>query len=424
MTASLVERWGLPPVRRQWPLVTAMAVDTLGTGLYLPFTLLYFLATTSLPVTRIGLAMAIATGASLPLGPVWGACADRWSPRTVIVISNLLRVVGFTGYLAVRSFPALVITAFVVQVGSRAFYSSYTPLIAQVAPRGQRERWFGFLSATRNTGFALGGVLAGIAVTGAGTIGYRAVVLANAASFALAAFLMLKVKTHAQPQHGQVAAHGGWRAVLADRPYLALTVVNLAFALASNTIDVVLPVYLVRWLGLPAWTAGASLGLNCVLVATCQGPVVRLVEGRRRPRLLILSGALTAAAAGVFLAAKPLPAAPALALIVIGVVVFSVGELVQSPVMAVLSAEAAPDALRGRYISLFQLSWTVSNTAGLAVLSWLLGVGALATWGFLACVALSGSAGIGLVGPRLRFGAAAPDEASAAALTPEPQPGD
>src|SRR6266516_1239654 len=132
-----------------------MAVDTLGTGLYLPFTLLYFLATTSLPVTRIGLAMAIATGASLPLGPVWGACADRWSPRTVIVISNLLRVVGFTGYLAVRSFPALV-----VQVGSRACYSSYTPLIAQVAPRGQRERWFGCLSATRNTGFALGGVLA------------------------------------------------------------------------------------------------------------------------------------------------------------------------------------------------------------------------------------------------------------------------
>ena len=57
----------------------------------------------------------------------------------MIVISNLLRVVGFVGYLAVRSFPALVVTAFIVQVGSRAFYSSYTPLIAQVAPRGQRD---------------------------------------------------------------------------------------------------------------------------------------------------------------------------------------------------------------------------------------------------------------------------------------------
>jgi hypothetical protein len=27
VTASLAERWGLPPVRNQWPLVTAMVVD-------------------------------------------------------------------------------------------------------------------------------------------------------------------------------------------------------------------------------------------------------------------------------------------------------------------------------------------------------------------------------------------------------------
>lgn len=408
---------------RQWPLVAAMVVDTLGTGLFLPFTLLFFLATTALPVTRIGLAMAIATGASLPLGPAWGVLADRWSPRAVIVVSNLLRVAGFAGYLAVRSFPELVAAAFVVQAGSRAFYSSYTPLIAQVAAEGQRERWFGFLAATRNTGFALGGVLAGIAVTGAGLAGYRAVVIANAASFALAALLMMRVSTQAPPRQDP-AVHGGWRTVLADRPFLALTVVNLAYALVSNTIDVVLPVYLVRGLHLPAWTAGASLGLNCVLVAFCQGPVVRLVEGRKRPRMLILAGALYAAATGVFLAARPLPAGPALVLIAFGVVVFSFGELVEAPMMGTVLAEAAPEALRGRYTSLFQLSWTVSNTVGLAVLSWLLGVGALATWGFLAGVALTGSAGIGLIGGRLRSGAGPPAEAASLALSAEPQAGD
>ncbi len=423
MSRGIAERWGLPPVRSQWPLVAAMVVDTLGTGLFLPFTLLFFLATTTLPVSRIGLAMAIATGASLPLGPIWGACADRWSPRTVIVISNLLRVAGFAGYLAVRSFPQLIAAAFVVQAGSRAFYSSYTPLIAQVAPQGQRERWFGFLASTRNTGFALGGVLAGIAVTGTGSAGYRAVVIANAASFALAALLLLRVRTHAPPRHAPTV-HGGWRTVLADRPYLALTVVNLAYALVSNTIDVVLPVYLVRGLHLPAWTAGASLGLNCVLVAFCQGPVVRVVEGRRHSRMLILAGALFAAAAGVFLAARPLSTGPALALIAFGVVVFSAGELVKTPVMAVVSAEAAPDALRGRYTSVFQLSWTVSNTLGLAVLSWLLGVGALATWGFLAGIALSGSAGISLVGQQLRTGETPPSDVASVALSPEPQAGD
>ena len=43
--------------------------------------------------------------------------------------------------------------------------------------------WFGFLRALRNVGFAVGGVLAGVALTIGTDAAYQAVVVANAASY-------------------------------------------------------------------------------------------------------------------------------------------------------------------------------------------------------------------------------------------------
>jgi MFS family permease len=400
--ARAARRWGLPPVRGHWPLVWAMVIDTLGTGLFLPFTILYFLATTQLGVARIGLALAVAGALALPLGPVCGALADRFGPRSVVVASNLVRAAGFAAYLDVRSFPALLAATLAVQAGNRAYWSSYAPLVTQFAVVGQRERWFGFIASVRNIGLALGGVVAGVAVTGGGLTAYRAVVIGNAASFLLAGLLLIwqKLPSLPPPEH-RAGAGGGWRAVLADRAYLMLTAVNTLFALASNALDVVLPVYLVHVLKLPAWTAGASFGLLCVLVAFAQGPVVARIERHGRIRMLVLAGLLTAVSALVFLAADPFPPVVAVTLIAAGVVLFAGGELIQAPVMMALSAEAAPEALRGRYVATFQLSWAVATSAGVAVMSWLISLGPPAAWGALAVIGVAGSAGIGTVGKHL-----------------------
>jgi MFS family permease len=141
--------------------------------------------------------------------------------------------------------------------------------------------------------------------------------------------------------------------------------------------------------------------LNCVLVAFAQGPVVTLIEERGRTRLLVLAGGVSAASALVFLAADGLPDVAALGLITLGVLLFSAAELISSPVMSVLSAEAAPDALRGRYIAMFQVSWTVANSAGVAVLGWLLSLGPVPTWIFMAGLSVAGSVGMGSVGKQL-----------------------
>ena len=49
-------------------------------------------------------------------------------------------------------------------------------------------------------------------------------------------------------------------------------------------------------------------------------------------------------------------------MVLVGSAVYTLGELLGGPVLAALAAEAAPDHLRGRYLSLIQLAWNLTGT--------------------------------------------------------------
>lgn len=417
------KRLGLPDVTGHVPLLVALAVDALGSGVFLPFSILFFTVTTPLSLAQVGLGLSVAAGIALPAGPFLGTLVDRVGARQVLILANLLRALGMASYLFVDALGGLIAAAIAVALGGQAFWASYSPLVMQVSEPGERERWYGLLGALRNAGFGLGGLLSGVALAAGGTAGYRTVAAVNAASFVLAAFLLLLVRSHEPPgsitgdsQQGTLGS-AGWRTVLSDRPYLALTGVNVAFATNSFALTVVLPVYAATRLSLPHWLPGVGLTLNCLLIALAQGPVVQALTGRARVRALQASSALSAGFAVIMLLAAAVPPSVAVVVVLVAVVVFTLGELIESPVLAALASEAAPDALRGRYLALHQVSWNISDTAAPGLLAALLTAGTWPVWAALTGLALAGALGITAVSTRLpaarhRIGLA-PEPASA-----------
>jgi MFS family permease len=71
-----------------------MLVDTLGSGAFFPFTLLYFSVTTDLSLTSIGLGLTVANVLSVPFGPWFGHLTDRHGARPVNLASNVLHAAG------------------------------------------------------------------------------------------------------------------------------------------------------------------------------------------------------------------------------------------------------------------------------------------------------------------------------------------
>jgi sugar phosphate permease len=128
--------------------------------------------------------------------------------------------------------------------------------------------------------------------------------------------------------------------------------------------------------------------LNTVMVGLGQGLVVRAMTGARRWRVLMLTNLVFAASFVILLGASGLSVGLATVVVLVGAVVYTGAEVLGGPVHGALSAEAAPEHLRGRYLSLIQLAWNLSSTIAPVSFAWLLDRGAAPTW--LALLAVAG----------------------------------
>ena len=378
----------MPDTTGQRAFLIAMAVDAVGSGAFFPFTLLYFTVTTDLSLTQIGLGLTLGSLGSVPFGPWFGSLTDRYGARPVSMFSNVLHAAALAGYVVVQSFPALMLTSLVFCIGDRAFWASYGTFVGEVSAPGERARWFGLLSSTRNFGLGVGGLVGGVLVTTGGTTGPHAVALADAVSFAACAWLLVTVRTRRAPGTRD-ASPGAWSVVLHDRGYLGLVGANVLLTTGLLVLGF-LPVYVVETLGLPGWLAGAVFTLNCSLIVVLQTTAVRLSESHRRTRMLALASLLLAASCAVFLSASWLPRGLATVAVVVGCIVYSLGEIAFSPAADSLAAEAAPEHLRGRYLSVYQLSWTASVTIGPVLAGSLLDTGPIPLWTVFGVIVLAG----------------------------------
>ncbi|MCW2792425.1 MAG: major facilitator superfamily 1 [Nocardioides sp.] len=385
----MLDRLGFPAIGHHRRFVTAIAVDAVGSGVFMPVCVLYFLVTTDLSLVQVGGAISLASLVSLPVGPLLGGVVDRIGAKQVLLAGNLLQGVGFAAYLVTDSFVALTLWTVVVTIGLTAFWGSYGNIVAAISVPGEREKWFGFLGALRNVGFALGGLLSGLAITIGTPTAYAAVVVANAVSYALAFGLLLAVPPTAST--GRTPADGGWGVVLRDRPYRLLWATQLAYSTAMMALNFAMPVYATTVLGLSGWVTGAVFTINTVMVGFGQGLVVRAMTGAVRWRVLLLTNAVFAASFVVLMGASRLSVALATVVVLVGSVVYTCGEVLGGPVHGALSAEAAPDHLRGRYLSLIQLAWNVAGTVAPVSFAWLLERGATPIWFGLLAVSLVGA---------------------------------
>ncbi len=378
MLSRIGQRLGFPSLGSHRRFVTAIAVDALGSGVFMPLSMLYFLAVTPLTLLQVGAAISIASAVSLPAGPLIGALVDRLGAKQVLLAGNALQAVGFCAYLVTDSFAAVLLWTIVVTIGRTAFWGSYGNIVAAISLPGERERWFGFLGALRNVGFALGGLASGVAITIGTDLAFATVVGVNAVSYLVAFWLLLTVPD-ARPG-GHAALAGSWATVLADRPYRLLMLAQVGYSMPMMILNFALPVYMVTVLDLPGWSTGVLFTINCLMIGFGQGLVVNAMTGRVRYRILLLTQAVFAASYVVFLGASALSVWVATVVMIVGGMVYTLAELTGGPVLAALAAEAAPEHLRGRYLSLIQLAWNVSSAIAPVLFAWLLARGPEPLW--------------------------------------------
>ncbi len=386
----MLSRLGFPAVGRHGRFVTAIGIDAMGSGVWMPVSMLYFLAVTPLDLVQVGLALTLGSVFTLPLSLVVGQVVDRYGAKRILQVGNILQAVGFAAYPFAHTVPTVAAVIDVASVGRTAFWGSFSPMVAAISEPGERERWFGFLGALRNSGFAVGGlVAAGVITIGTRPV-YTAVVLVNAASY-LASFVLMS-GVAATERRTPSRQGGGWREVLGDRGYRWLVGCNFAYAMTEMSLIVVMPVYIVRMLHLPGWLSGSVFVINTVMIGVGQGLIVNRMTGAVRTRIVTLAAGVTAASFALMYAAGLASKPVAIGVVLVAAVVYTIGEMVAGPVLSALATESPPEHLRGRFLAVYQLSWNLSGVVAPVLYAWLLDRGALSAWSGLAAMALLGAA--------------------------------
>src|SRR3954467_6340966 len=208
----VLQRLGFPDVGPHRRFVSALAIDAVGSGIWMPLSMLYFLHQTSLSLVQLGLAMTIANTVVIPVVPVIGSLVDRVGPRAVMQVGNAGAAAAFVLYPFAHSLVAVTVLVFCATATRSAFWGALGPMVTTITRTGEREIWFGFLQAMRNAGYGVGGVLAAVALTVGSGAAYQSVVLGNAASYVVAFVLMLGVAGGGRPAADEVAGEQarGW----------------------------------------------------------------------------------------------------------------------------------------------------------------------------------------------------------------------
>ncbi|WP_308345468.1 MFS transporter [Streptomyces sp. ISL-94] len=233
-----------------------------------------------------------------------------------------------------------------------------------MVPPEQRTGVPARLQSMLNGGPALGAALGGLALAADTQRAYLAVCVLDAVSFLVCAAVLLRLPVVA-PVAGRAAGEPR-PAVLRDRPYALVTLLNAVLPLRMPLLSLAIPLWIVERTQAPGWLVSALFVLNTVAVMLFQvrtaRPVADLDSARRALRV---SGLVMAASCAVFaLSALPEAGWVAAALLVAGAALQVDAEMRQSAGSWQIGFSPAPADRIGQYQGFFGTGVPVARTAG------------------------------------------------------------
>jgi MFS family permease len=400
-----VWRTGLP--RPVLVLQAGTALNYFGTGLILPFEIIYLHQVRGFSTATAGLVLATVMGTAAVVTLPSGALLDRFSAKPLLVAGNLVSAVGYGGVAFIgRPWQGFVWSA----VGGAGFGIAQTAgqvLTLTLVSAEQRASSTALRRVAGNFGLGLGATVAGFIVAAAHHhLGaFQALYLFDGVTFSLFAMVVLARIPNPRPANAASQSHAGsgFGAVCRDRLLLALVATNLAFVMIGGAFfSNILPLFAVEHTRVGPGEIGIVVFINTFFIVVAQVPATRVVKRVRRTHALAATSAIFAIGLlAVLLATLARSTLTATTVLAVVATVIAIAECAQFIVLGPLVAELAPPHLLGRYMALYGLSFMVGVALGPAVGGALLATSPDAVWWGGALVLALIGAGLLRLGERI-----------------------
>ncbi|HPH95067.1 MAG TPA: MFS transporter [Anaerolineaceae bacterium] len=346
--------------RQYWLMFWGMLISTIGGSMIWPFLMIYVSGKTQQSLTVCASLMTLSSAMGLLSSFIAGPIVDRVGRKGIMVGSLALNALGYTLMSQAETLPAFALVMALNGTVNPLYRVAADAMLTDLIPPEKRIDAYSMMRMSNNVGVALGPLLGGILVT----VSYNIAFIGAAIGLLSYGLLIGFFGRETKPEHktpGTAAPKerfGGYGEIFKDRQFMWFVLDFTAIQICAALIWVLLGVYAKTNYQVPESLYSFIPTTNAVMVVTLQYFVTRFTK-RFPPLLMLALGAFFYAGATLTIAfGRDFWA------FWVSMVIMTIGELILMPTSSTYVANLAPADKRGRYMSLYSLSWGVASGTG------------------------------------------------------------
>ncbi|GHJ46287.1 MFS transporter [Catellatospora sp. TT07R-123] len=347
-----------------WYLWTGTLINRAG-GFVVVYLTIYLTTVQHFSSTEAGLVLGLWAAGGAVGTMIGGVAADRIGRRPALLAAHL----GACGLLLSLAFAqglaAIATLVFLFGLVAESARPAFQALMIDVVPERDRLRAFTLTYWAVNVGFAVAATVAGLVAKA----DPKLIFMVDAAT-TLAPFLLILLKVREPRRVRPVVAadvpagpQPGLGTVLRDRIFIGFVLLNILISFVFMQHLSTLPIAMTRD-GIPPQQYGLVIALNGVLIVAGQLFIPKLIKQYDRSKVLAVASLIIGLGFGLTAFAD------SAGFYAVTVLIWTVGEMLNSPSNSTLIAALSPAAMRGRYQGMMSLSWSVAGFAAPVLGGW------------------------------------------------------
>ncbi len=368
-----------------WVLFIGRLLSQLGSGFTLFYAPIVFVNQVGLSATQVGMGLGATalSGIGGRIAGGWGS--DRFGRKQVLVWAAVISAVGCAVLAGAADFFTFTLGNLILGLGVGLYWPANEAAVADLTAPAQRQGAYALTRSADAVGLGVGVALGGVFV---GEL-FRWLFIINGAMFILFGVIVVVGLRETLAKTASRLGNMG-RIFLQDKTLQFYVVINVVFTFFLAQTNSALPLYLKNFVGeqgLSNLQITAFFTLFVLVTAALQIPVIRLT----RPLGLIGTLQLSTLFWGMGFAAvgcTGLLYFPAW----VGLSLLAVATAAYLPTASTWVAQLAPPELRGTYLAINSLCWSLGYLVGPPVGGWFLDLprpGADSLWFLLVLLAVA-----------------------------------
>jgi len=338
--------------RAYWYVWWGTLINKLG-GFVVPLLTIYLITVRHISVAEAGGVVSVYGAGAIASSLTGGYLSDRLGRKITLVMSLFGGAIALSVLGLVRGLPAITAMVGVVGFVTELYRPAVFAIVADVVPPAHRVRAYGLLHWVINIGFAFAAIVGGLLAE----LDFTMLFIADAATMAIYGVIVLVAVPETRPvAPPHASGRRPSRSWFLDRTYVAYVALTLGIALIASQLPT-LSAHM-TWQGFTPAAFGGVIAVNGIFIIVLQPALSTWSAGRDPTRLLTAAALLY----GVGYAMHGV--ATSIALHVAAVMVWTIGEILESPTRSSVVAAMAPADARGRYQGAIAMTFGAAQLIG------------------------------------------------------------